>query len=86
MKYFESYRSALLELRQAGQGILNPADPLTELPFEFRLRVSGRSPDKYVGDHYTKKYVDPADYKQIPVENHVFFWTETDTQQAGYTR
>lgn len=86
MKYYEEYRAAMLEAKQAGRGIWNPADPLTELPFEFRLRIGGRQPDKYVGDYYTKTYVDPANYPQIPVENRVFFWTEADAQSAGYTR
>ncbi|SEN50327.1 thermonuclease family protein [Lihuaxuella thermophila] len=86
MKYFEDYQSAYLEARQAGRGMWNPSNPIPELPFEFRDRVSGSSQDKYVGDYYTKKYVDPADYKQIPIENRVFFFTEADAQSAGYSK
>ncbi|GGE28159.1 hypothetical protein GCM10011571_32820 [Marinithermofilum abyssi] len=85
MKYFEEYRSAMVEAKNNGRNIWNPSNPLPELPFEFRLRVDGRAPDKYVGDYYTKKYVQPAQYKQVPVENRVFFWNEADAQQAGYT-
>ncbi|GGE30135.1 hypothetical protein GCM10011571_35410 [Marinithermofilum abyssi] len=85
MKYYETYRSAMLEAKNAGRNIWNPQNPLPELPFEFRDRVSGSQQDKYVGDYYTKKYVQPADYKQVPVENRVFFWNAQDAQQAGYT-
>jgi endonuclease YncB( thermonuclease family) len=86
MKYFEDYQAAYLEAKQNGRGIWNPSNPLQELPFEFRDRVSGSSQDKYVGDYYTKKYVDPVDYKQIPIENRVFFFTESDAINAGYTK
>lgn len=86
MKYFVEYRDAMQQARQAGLGIWNPNDPLTELPFEFRLRISGRSPDKYVGNYDTKFYVDPVDYKKVAVENRVFFFTEQDAIAAGYQR
>jgi len=86
MMYFEDYRNALLQAKQTGRGIWNPSDPLTELPFEFRLRVSGRQPDKYVGDYFTKEYVDPANYNDIAVENRVFFLTEQDAIYAGYRK
>jgi endonuclease YncB( thermonuclease family) len=86
MLHYEEYRSALIEAKNAGRNIWNPQNPLPELPFEFRDRVSGTGPDKYVGDYITKKYVDPANYPQIPVENRVFFFTEADAQAAGYTR
>ncbi|PTX64389.1 endonuclease YncB(thermonuclease family) [Melghirimyces profundicolus] len=85
MKYFEEYRSAMLEAKEAGRNIWDPDHPMTELPFEFRDRVSGDEQDKYVGDYYTKEYVQPADYKQVPMENRVFFFTEQDAQDAGYT-
>lgn len=86
MKYFNDYRTAMQQARQAGLGIWNPNDPLTELPFEFRMRVSNRTPDKYVGHFDTKQYVDPADYPTVPVEHRVFFFTEQDAISAGYTR
>ena len=38
-----------------------------------------------MGDWFTKKYVDPADYKKVHVNNRIFFWTEPDAQSAGFT-
>lgn len=86
MLYFTDYSAAVKSARQAGLGIWNPSNPLAELPFEFRLRIDGRAPDKYVGDYFTKKYVDPANYNNVAVENRVFFFTEQDAITAGYTR
>lgn len=82
---FEDYRTAQIEAQNNGLGIWDPANPLTELPFEYRLRVNGGTPSKPVGDWFTKKYVDPADYKQVHVNNRIFFWNETDAAAAGYT-
>jgi endonuclease YncB( thermonuclease family) len=84
--YFESYRLAQIEAQDNGRNIWDPANPLRELPFEYRLRVDGRSPDKPVGDWFTKKYVDPADYKLVHVNNRLFFWNETDAAAAGFTK
>jgi endonuclease YncB( thermonuclease family) len=82
---FEEYRQAQIAAQDAGRGIWDPQDPLTELPFEYRLRVGGRQPDKFVGDWYTKQYVDPADYDEVHVNNRIFFFTEGDAKEAGYT-
>ncbi|SDX23480.1 Endonuclease YncB, thermonuclease family [Marininema mesophilum] len=79
---FTEYRSALLEAKKDGSGMWKSENP--EMPFEFRLRVGDREPDKYVGDYKTKKYVDPADYKKVPIEQRVFFLTKSDAEKAGY--
>ncbi len=83
--YFTDYRTAQKEAQDAGRGIWDPADPLTELPFEYRMRSNGESPSKPVGDWFTKKYVDPADYDQVHVNNRIFFWDTADADAAGYT-
>lgn len=84
--YFEAYRTAQIEAQDNGRNIWDPAAPLTELPFEYRLRSDGRSPDKPVGDWFTKKYVEPADYALVHVNNRLFFWNETDAAAAGFTK
>lgn len=66
-------------------GIWDPENPLEELPFEYRLRTGDRDPDKPVGDWFTKMYVDPADYNEVHVNNRIFFFTEEDAIEAGYT-
>jgi endonuclease YncB( thermonuclease family) len=81
---FESYRQAQIEARDNGRGIWDPADPLTELPFEYRLRINGQTANKPTGDWYTKMYVDGPDYAEVHVNNRIFFWNETDAQSAGY--
>jgi endonuclease YncB( thermonuclease family) len=86
MLNFKNFQLAYLEAKQNGRGIWNPSNPLPELPFEFRDRISGESQDKYVGDFFTKKYVAPNDYKKISIENRVFFFTESDARSAGYTK
>lgn len=83
---FEDYRTAQIEAQNNGRGIWNSSSPLTELPFEYRLRVNGGTPNKPTGDFFTKKYVDPADYAQVHVNNRVFFWNEADAAAAGYTK
>jgi endonuclease YncB( thermonuclease family) len=86
MLHFEEYQQAYLEAKQNGRGMWNPSNPIPELPFEFRDRVSGQSQDKYVGDFFTHKYVLPNNYTQIPIEKRVFFFTESDALSAGYTK
>jgi endonuclease YncB( thermonuclease family) len=82
---FEDYRTAQIEAQDNGRGIWNPSSPLTELPFEYRLRINGGTPNKPVGDWFTLKYVDPADYNLVHVNNRTFFWNESDAQAAGFT-
>lgn len=81
---FVDFRNALLEARNAGRGMWNPANPIQELPFEYRLRVFARRFERYVGDFFNKTFVAPADYRRVPVENRVQFWTRQDAINAGY--
>lgn len=45
-----------------------------------------RKPDKFAGTFETKKYVKPEEYKDVPLENRVFFWNEQDAKKAGFTK
>ena len=81
---FEEYRAAEIEAQIAGRGIWNPAAPLTELPFEYRLRIDGGAPFRPVGDYFTRRYVEPADYTRVDVNNRVFFNSAADAATAGY--
>lgn len=81
---FIEFRDALLEATGAGRGMWNPANPIQELPFEYRLRVFERSFQRQVGDFFTKTFVGPAEYKRVPVENRVQFWSQQDALSAGY--
>ena len=81
---FAEYRAAQLEAQAARRGIWDPASPLSELPFEYRLRLDGDAPFRPVGDFFTRQYVEPADYRRVHVNNRVFFNTRSDAASAGY--
>lgn len=85
LKFFNDVRQAAISAREEGNGIHNPADPLGELPFEFRMRIDRRSPHKYVGHSQTKIYYNPIEYDQVALEDRVFFFKEQDAIDAGYT-
>jgi len=82
---FEEYRAAEIEAQQTGRGIWNSANPLTELPFEYRLRIDGGTPFRLVGDYFTRRYVAPADYRRVDINNRVFFNNTGDATAAGYS-
>ncbi len=70
--------------RQEKRGIFNPARPLKELPFEFRMRMGNRQPEKYVGDYDTMKLYQPKDYKKVDVCRRIFFLTKTEALKIGF--
>jgi endonuclease YncB( thermonuclease family) len=82
---FTEYRDAQIEARTARRGIWDPASPLRELPFEYRLRIDGDAPFRPVGDFLTRMFVEAADYTRVDVNNRVFFNNRTDAVAAGYT-
>ena len=79
-----AYLNACHKARTKKVGIWNPKDPLREMPFEFRLRLSGRDPNKYVGDFRTQELFEPDDYKSVDVCDRIFFMTLDDAESAGY--
>lgn len=81
---FEDYRAAEIEAQAAGRGIWSAAAPLTELPFEYRLRIDREAPFRPVGDFFTRNFVDPPDYARVHVNNRVFFNNRADAGAAGY--
>lgn len=80
----QAYIDACREASQAGRGIFNPARPLLEMPFEFRLRMGEREPDKYVGDFTTLALVRPRDYQKIGFCERVYFMRLSDAEDLGY--
>lgn len=81
----EEIMAACEGAKRAGVGVFDPSNPLTEMPFEFRLKHQKRSPDKFVGNYRTRQYVQPKDYKSIPVCDRVFFLSENDARKSGFT-
>jgi endonuclease YncB( thermonuclease family) len=81
---FADYRAAQIEAQSNRRGIWDPAEPLGELPFEYRLRIDRDAPFRPAGDYFTRTYVEPADYRRVHVNNRVFFNTRADAAAAGY--
>ena len=84
MNRFADYRAAQIEAQAGQRGIWDPARPLTELPYEYRLRMDGDVPFRPAGDFFTRQYVEPADYRRVHVNNRVFFNNRGDAAAAGY--
>jgi micrococcal nuclease len=80
--YFEACKAA----RDDKQGIFDTKNPLTEMPFEFRLRMQKRKADKFVGSFSSKEYFLPEDYREVDVCDRVFFMNESDTKKLGFTK
>jgi endonuclease YncB( thermonuclease family) len=84
MNHFTEYRGAQIEAQAGSRGVWGAAAPLRELPFEYRLRQDRSSPFRPVGDFFTRSYVEPGDYRQVHVNNRVFFNSRADAEAAGY--
>ena len=86
----EQHASEIIEAcryaQSKGAGLFNRANPLKEMPFEFRLRLQNRKPEKFVGNVVTKEYVSPENYYEIPICDRIFFMKEADARKLGYTK
>ncbi len=80
----EAYLNACHDAEDSGLGVFNPKKLLKEMPFEFRLRMQNRKPDKYVGDFKTKELYRPADYDEVEVCDRIFFKRLMDAKKAGF--
>jgi len=90
-KYFEKehvseYFEACKIARKEKKGIYDPNNPLAELPFEFRMRLSKQDPSKIIGDFETRKLYPPAAYKKVDLCQRVFFLKMEDAVRAGYSK
>lgn len=83
---FETYRNAQIAAMNSGLGIWSSANPLQEHPFEYRLRMFGDEPKRWVANYSTGKYVDPVDYPLVPAEERIHFDTEQEAINTGYTK
>ncbi len=80
----EAYLEACRNARMAQKGVFDPGHLLTEMPFEFRMRVTGRKPEKWVGDYMTKKFYRPDQYKKVDVCARIFFSSSAEAKRAGF--
>ena len=72
------------EARRARRGIFNPSNPLREMPFEFRLRMMERTPEKFVVDYDSHELYMPEDYKEVDVCRRIFFMRSEDALKMGF--
>jgi len=66
------------------RGVFDPADPLPELPFEYRLRIQGRQADKWIGNLATHELFEPTDYAQVPICQRLFFKSRAEAIALGF--
>lgn len=83
---YDQYQSAVKAAKDQGIGIWNSTNPLMELPFVFRARFSGEGLSRPVGNSDTKIYVDKEAWASVPVDKRIFFNTEADAIESGYTK
>jgi len=84
--HVEEITTACRSAQKAGLGIFNPSKPLTEMPFEFRLKHQHRKADKFIGSLTTREYVAPGRHSEIPVCDRIFFLNEQDAKASGFQR
>lgn len=82
---FKEYGDAVVRAKNCGKGLWDSERPIDELPYEFRFNKRG-GPNKFVGHHETKIYVEPEQWETIPIEHRVFFLDERDALKAGYEK
>ncbi len=80
----DQYVKACEEAVREARGIFDARDPLKEMPFEFRMRLQGRVPEKFVGDYDSKVLFRPRDYVRVPLCHRVFFAETGAAERMGY--
>jgi len=78
------YLKACEQARSQETGIFDTDNQLDEMPFEFRLRIQKRTPDKYVGDYSSHTLHNPKDYNDVSLCERIFFFTKKDANNVGY--
>jgi endonuclease YncB( thermonuclease family) len=70
--------------RKEKRGLYNPSHPLKEMPFEFRMRMAEREPDKYVGNYDTMELHQPENYKKVDLCRRIFFTSKAEAEKIGF--
>lgn len=83
---YQLFQNAVKKAKGDKIGIWNPADPLLEMPFEFRAREQGKGLTRHVGDSAENTYVAPEKWREIPVERRIFFASAEEAEAAGYSK
>jgi endonuclease YncB( thermonuclease family) len=79
-EYMRACERAML----GGRGIYDPADPLPEQPFEFRMRMGNTAPHRPVGNLRTGRFLAPDRYAEVPLCSRVFFGSADEAARMGF--
>lgn len=80
----KEYFAACDEAHRLGRGLWNSRHVLKEMPYEFRLRMQKRHPDKFVGDLDTRRLHAPEEIRSVGICRRVFFYDKNDALRAGF--
>jgi endonuclease YncB( thermonuclease family) len=80
------FSRACAEARAAQRGVFAPGRGLSEEPAAFRLRLSGRPPYWWAGNHRTRRFTAPEGYDRYLPEERIFFESEEQALGAGFAR
>lgn len=70
--------------RQEKRAIFSNTRPMKEMPFEFRMRMTNRAADKYVGNYDTMELHEPDDYNKVDVCRRIFFMSKAEAKKIGF--
>jgi len=84
LKFLTELNQLAAQAQADGKGVFDPANPLLEMPFEFRMRIDNRKPHKLVGHVDTYEYFRPDEYRKVPLLKRVYFFSESDARDYGY--
>ena len=79
----EDVRAAKNAVRN-GLGMFDFENPIEDLPYIYRMKLKGHSPQRFVGNFDTKIYYPPCCHETIPVPVRIFFSLEDEAKEAGY--
>jgi endonuclease YncB( thermonuclease family) len=82
----EEYAEACEDAVQNQRGIFDAQDPLPEQPFEYRMRMQNRRPERHVGDLQQQVLHAPVHYDRVPLCRRIFFGSEAEGIRLGYRR
>lgn len=83
-EHVAEYLAACDEARQARRGIFHPSHTLKEMPYEFRLRMQKRQPNKFVGDIDTYRLYEPNQIRAVDLCRRIFFLKREEAERLGF--
>jgi micrococcal nuclease len=82
--YAKSFLRESIRAYEAGKGIWSKTDPLLEMPYEFRRRMSKSYPHSWMSNPQTSIFVRPTRIDSVPAYSRFFFLSDSEAEAAGY--